>query len=334
MGCETFNYQPEGVDKADNIRLGGSILISCRDLARLGQLYLNKGRWAGRQLVDADYIREAITPVAAQRRLRLSLVAEPRRPHAERADVDVHAAGARGQFCFVLPEHDMVIATMGFGDSTAIRRRCLGSARPCASRTIHEGSADESPRSRADAGVACWRLARRDAGRRAAPLACRQPQALSSARRRRRLTRSRACPTPSRRWAHLRWAPPQPMSWTGEREATEFGLPCLQPTNADGRPNGAALPAHRSEDCLYLNVWAPAERAERADHAVALWRRRHDGRRHVSTYDGGAFARDGVVLVTINYRHGALAGFAHPGHRSSERIGGCQLPPARRHRGA
>ena len=43
LGCEHFSYQPEGVDHNDNVRIGGSILLSCRDMARLGQLYLNKG---------------------------------------------------------------------------------------------------------------------------------------------------------------------------------------------------------------------------------------------------------------------------------------------------
>lgn len=115
LGCETFRYQPEGVDKAGNIRIGGSILLSCRDMARLGQLYLNRGRWADGQLVSADYIARALTPS----RLNPSygylwwLNGAGRVPAAPR-DM-VFAAGARGQFCFVLPRHDMVIATMGFG---------------------------------------------------------------------------------------------------------------------------------------------------------------------------------------------------------------------------
>ncbi len=110
----------------------------------------------------------------------------------------------------------------------------------------------------------------------------------------------------------LRWAPPQPISWSGEREAKTFGLPCLQPTNPDGSPNGAGVTGASSEDCLYLNVWAPAN-ATKAP--VMLWLYGGGGTMgggHVSTYDGSAFARDGVILVTINYRHGALAGFAHP----------------------
>ena len=57
----------------------------------------------------------------------------------------------------------------------------------------------------------------------------------------------------------LRWAPPQtPESWSGNRDATKFQLPCPQVINADGRPNGGGVSGAVSEDCLYLNVYAPA----------------------------------------------------------------------------
>src|SRR5687768_8139261 len=39
----------------------------------------------------------------------------------------------------------------------------------------------------------------------------------------------------------LRWSPPQPIKWSGEKQATAFALPCLQTTNPDGRPNGAGV---------------------------------------------------------------------------------------------
>ena len=110
----------------------------------------------------------------------------------------------------------------------------------------------------------------------------------------------------------LRWAPPQPIQWQGERQATQFALPCLQTTGADGRPNGGGVSGPSSEDCLYLNIWAPAK-ARNAP--VMLWIYGGGGTMgagSVATYHGDAFARDGIVLVTINYRLGALAGFAHP----------------------
>lgn len=119
----------------------------------------------------------------------------------------------------------------------------------------------------------------------------------------------------------LRWAPPQPVSWEGERAATEFGAPCLQRTPADGGPNGGGVSGSSSEDCLYLNVWAPAG-ARKAPVMVWLYGGGGTmGSGHVPTYHGEAFARDGVMLVTLNYRHGALAGFAHPALTASAEQG-------------
>lgn len=119
LGCEAFNYQPEGVDKAGNVRLGGSILLSCRDMARLGQLFLDRGRWAGEPLVAPDYIDEALSPSALNPAYGFLwwLNRTGRVPAAPRTMV--FAAGALGQFCFLLPELDMVIATMGFGQPSA-----------------------------------------------------------------------------------------------------------------------------------------------------------------------------------------------------------------------
>lgn len=110
----------------------------------------------------------------------------------------------------------------------------------------------------------------------------------------------------------LRWTPPQLMSWPTLQLVNTPGLPCLQPTPADGRPNGGGVSGQSSEDCLYLNIWTPAN-ARNAP--VMLWLYGGGGTMgsgNVSTYDGTNFARDGVILVTANYRHGVLAGFAHP----------------------
>lgn len=111
----------------------------------------------------------------------------------------------------------------------------------------------------------------------------------------------------------LRWAPPRATTWKGVRDATKFGAPCLQPTHPDGvTPNGGGVAGASSEDCLYLNIWSPAK-ARNAPIMIWLYGGGGTmGAGSVSTYDGGGFARDGVVLVTVNYRHGALAGLAHP----------------------
>lgn len=115
LGCEHFQYQPEGVDKNDNVRFGGSILISCRDMARLGQLYLNAGRWNNQQFIEENYIKQAISSSALNPGYGYLwwLNYAGRIKNAPKSMY--FAAGARGQYCFTLPEQDMVIATMGFG---------------------------------------------------------------------------------------------------------------------------------------------------------------------------------------------------------------------------
>ena len=114
----------------------------------------------------------------------------------------------------------------------------------------------------------------------------------------------------------LRWRPPQrAANWTGVRPATRFGLACPQagaPGVTDITRYGGA-PEPTSEDCLTLNVWAPAKTPQRAP--VMVWFHGGSGRMGAGSlpyYDGSAFARDGVVLVTVNYRLGHLGAFDHP----------------------
>ena len=102
----------------------------------------------------------------------------------------------------------------------------------------------------------------------------------------------------------LRWKAPQPViPWEGVREANEFGP---SPLSSMGFPKDA------SEDCLYLNVWTPAK-SPKDKLPVMVWI--YGGGFMMGTssfYDGAALAREGVVLVTINYRVGKLGYFAHP----------------------
>jgi len=107
----------------------------------------------------------------------------------------------------------------------------------------------------------------------------------------------------------LRWRPPQPAAaWKGVREATAFGPACPQ----DIRSISADTP--QSEDCLTLNVYAPAGKV--ADKLpVMVWIHGGSfrwGSGSQPAYDGVTFAHQGVVLVTLNYRLDRFGRFGHP----------------------
>lgn len=111
----------------------------------------------------------------------------------------------------------------------------------------------------------------------------------------------------------LRWKAPQvPDHWPGERAAVAFEPPCAQPTNSDGKSaNGGGVIGAASEDCLYLNVYAPSETAKAP---IVVWL--HGGAfflggGHLGSYNGTSNAKQGVITVSINYRLGSLGGFAH-----------------------
>lgn len=115
----------------------------------------------------------------------------------------------------------------------------------------------------------------------------------------------------------LRWRPPQPVTaWTGVRQASEFGADCMQ--GRFGPPPAAApgAPAPRvpSEDCLYLNVWRPADQAARSlPVMVWIYGGGFTGGSSASpNTSGAAFAQQGVVLVAMNYRVGRFGFFAFP----------------------
>jgi para-nitrobenzyl esterase len=112
----------------------------------------------------------------------------------------------------------------------------------------------------------------------------------------------------------LRWKTPQkPDKWPGERSAVAFEPPCPQPTNVDGKTaNGGGVAGVTSEDCLYLNVYAPAN-ASKAPVVVWLYGGAfYLGAGHLGSYNGTSNARNGVITVAINYRLGSLGTFAHP----------------------
>ena len=106
-----------------------------------------------------------------------------------------------------------------------------------------------------------------------------------------------------------RWRPPQPVTpWKDVRDATKDCADCPQRT---WQGSTAVI----SEDCLFLNVWAPATATKKSKLPVMVWI-------HGGAFVGGsgsgpgsagdAFANRGVILTTINYRLGRLGHFAHP----------------------
>lgn len=110
-----------------------------------------------------------------------------------------------------------------------------------------------------------------------------------------------------------RWRPPQPVAaWSGERDASQFGPECAHV--AWGGAAGTIVP-NSSEDCLYLNVWCPAGAKPGDKLPVMVWIHGGGfvfGSGSQPDFDGGNFARQGVILVTFNYRLGRLGFFAFP----------------------
>ena len=102
----------------------------------------------------------------------------------------------------------------------------------------------------------------------------------------------------------LRWKPPQPVAaWDGVRDAAAPGPICMQTGPAWVRAPDAGEDDPESEDCLFLNVWAPRE--SREPRPVMVWIHGggfFNGAGSLPIYDGTRIAEHGVVLVSINYR--------------------------------
>jgi para-nitrobenzyl esterase len=126
----------------------------------------------------------------------------------------------------------------------------------------------------------------------------------------------------------LRWrAPVPPDRWTEIADATEFGAVSPQPTS----PVPLGPGARTSEDCLFLNVWAPSKtEAAEAPRPVMVWI--HGGAYIFGSgsqplYDGRVLASGGdIIVVTVNYRMGAfgfldLSGTESGGRRFDTNLG-------------
>jgi len=115
----------------------------------------------------------------------------------------------------------------------------------------------------------------------------------------------------------LRWTTPQPLlAWHGVRQATRFGHNCWQAVSPQGFgpwTHEYVIQGDISEDCLFLNVWAPAHAKGKVP--VLVWIHGggfNSGSGSIPIYDGRALAARGIVVVTINYRVGIFGFLAHP----------------------
>jgi para-nitrobenzyl esterase len=109
-----------------------------------------------------------------------------------------------------------------------------------------------------------------------------------------------------------RWKPPSPMPrWEGVRKATEFGPACHQPTTKV-QTIYTRDPFPMSEDCLTLNIWAPADARNAPVFFWIYGGALTAGASREPLYDGARLAAGGVIVVSINYRLGVLGWLAHP----------------------
>ena len=112
----------------------------------------------------------------------------------------------------------------------------------------------------------------------------------------------------------LRWRAPEPVEpWSGVRDATRIGSDCVQALGRKAVLGGGGGLVVGSEDCLFVNVYAPAEGATARPVMVYL----HGGAFTIgagANYDPSRLAREqGRVVVTVNFRLGALGWLVHPG---------------------
>ena len=114
----------------------------------------------------------------------------------------------------------------------------------------------------------------------------------------------------------LHWKPPQPVApWQTARPATSYGAQCLQP----GRSKTSVYYEYAgdqpsSEDCLFLNVWAPSETGD-GKLPVMVWIYGggfQQGSAANPVFDGARLAAHGTIVIAINYRVGIFGFLAHP----------------------
>lgn len=112
----------------------------------------------------------------------------------------------------------------------------------------------------------------------------------------------------------LRWRPPQPMHWQGVWNADRKMPECIQVLRPHDINNYFGEEA-TSEDCLYMNIWAPPDShaGSRLPVIVFIYGGGMTiGSSGMALYDGDRVAMHGAVFVDFNYRLGILGFMAHP----------------------
>lgn len=128
----------------------------------------------------------------------------------------------------------------------------------------------------------------------------------------------------------LRWKAPQPApDWEGIYDAARFAHPCCQTLVHKNDPveDFFCIRMDQSEDCLYLNVYTPAQDAgEKLPVAVYFHGGgMQNGYSYMNAYDGDGFAKRGIVYVSVGYRLNLFGFFADPELREEDEHGstGC-----------
>ncbi len=121
----------------------------------------------------------------------------------------------------------------------------------------------------------------------------------------------------------LRWRPPQPaLPWQGVRHADRPAPECLQPLRSN-RQNHYFGEEATSEDCLYLNIWAPAGQRDKLPVIVWVYGGGFNiGSASMANYSGEGLAADGVIRVNLAYRVGPMGFLSHPELSAESGYGG------------
>ncbi len=118
-----------------------------------------------------------------------------------------------------------------------------------------------------------------------------------------------SAPIGEKRWTE----PTAPQNWSGTLKADKYGASCVQSLSATLKATSREEPMGKeSEDCLFANVFVPKNGGKNLP--VMVWI--HGGANRIGSssnpiYDGDKFARDGVILVSFNYRLGLFGYFDH-----------------------